>query len=248
MKIGLFHVKGSPGVTTLALALAAYGRRQGAVLIEADAAGGDLALRFGLAQHPGLAEFAARARQTVDRPNVLDGLVRRVEAGKAGAVDLVPAPVEPAAVEAALAALAANPETLGVAGRDRPVLLDLGRLDGHGPGSELLEFCDARAMLVRGDVVSLGHAREAAFAADLPGRGGFVLVDTGPYRAAEAAQVLGMPCLGIVPLRRRTLRGRRATRAVRALWVGLNMQVGVQVGAQISEPATVPALVEVNGR
>jgi hypothetical protein len=108
------------------------------------------------------------------------------------------------------------------------------------------------AVLVRGDVVSLGHAREAAFAAELPGRVGFVLVDTGPYRAAEAAEVLGMPCLGTVPLRRRTLRGYRATRAVRTLWAGLNTQAGVQIDAQataqVAEPATVPALVEVNGR
>jgi hypothetical protein len=239
--IGVFSVKGSPGATTLALALAAHGREQGAVLIEVDAAGGDLALRFGIPQAPGLAQFAARARQTGARREVLEGLVRTV--GTDGAnpiVDLLPAPVEPAAVQAAVTALAATPETLAAVARARPVVLDLGRQGPQPADFGLLAACDTVVLVVRGDAVSLGHARDAAWLGELPVRCGFVLVDTGPYRAAEAAEVLEIPCLASVPFGRRPLRGRAAAKAVRGLWATLT--------APAAEPIRTPELVEVNGR
>jgi hypothetical protein len=239
--IGVFNIKGSPGVTTLALALAAHGRDLGAVLVEADAAGGDLALRFGIPQTPGLVQFAARTRQTAARREPFDGLVRTVDTGGTNpVVDLLPAPVEPPAVQAAVAELAANRETLTAAGRTRPVLLDLGRLGPQAPGSGLLGVCDAAVLVVRGDAVSLGHARDAGWLKDLPTRCGFVLVDTGPYRAHEAADVLGLPCLASVPFSRKPLRGRRAEKSVRGLFTALT--------APAAEPIHTPALVEVNGR
>jgi hypothetical protein len=238
--IGVFTVKGSPGATTLALALAAHAREQGAVLIEADAAGGDLALRFGIPQAPGLAQFAARARQSGGRREVLDGLVRTVGADGTRPVDLLPAPVETAAVQAAVAALAATPETLTAAGTARPLVLDLGRLAPQPPDFGLLTACDTAVLVVRGDAVSLGHAREAGWLKELPVRCGFVLVDTGPYRAAEAADVLGLPCLASLPFNRKPLRGRAVAKALRGLWTLLTEPV--------AEPAPAPELVEVNGR
>lgn len=239
--ISVFTVKGSPGATTLALALAAHAREHGAVLIEADAAGGDLALRFGIPQAPGLAQFAARARQTGGRREVLDGLVRTVGGdGVSPLVDLLPAPVEPGAVQAAVAALAATPETLSAAGITHPLVLDLGRLAPQPPDFGLLAACDTAALVVRGDAVSLGHAREAGWLGELPVRCGFVLVDTGPYRAAEAADVLGLPCLASVPFSRRPLRGHGAIKTLRGLWTVLTTPV--------AEPMPTPELVEVNGR
>ena len=239
--IGVFNLKGSPGATTLALALAAHTREQGAVLIEADTAGGDLALRFGIPQAPGLAQLAARARQTGGRREALDGLVRTVGAdGTSPVVDLLPAPVEPAAVQAAVAALAAAPETLKAADTAHPLVLDLGRLAPQPPDYGLLAACDAAVLVVRGDAVSLGHAREARWLGELPVRCGFVLVDTGPYRAAEAADVLGLPCLASVPFGRRQLRGRGAAKALRRLWSELTV-------ADV-EPLRAPELVEVQGR
>lgn len=238
--ICVFSVKGSPGTTTLALALAAHGREQGAVLIEADTAGGDLALRFGIPQAPGLAQFAARARQAGARREVLDGLVRTVDADGTSPVDLLPAPVDPAAVLAAVTALAANPEALVEAGKARPLVLDLGRQRPQRPDLGLLAACDAAVLVVRGDAVSLGHAREAGWLRQLPVQCGFVLVDTGPYRADEASDVLGLPCLASVPFSGRPLRGRRARGAVRALWAGLTEPA--------REPIHATELVEANGR
>lgn len=238
--IGVFNVKGSPGATMLALALAAHSRAQGAVLIEADTAGGDLALRFGIPQQPGLAQFAARARHTAGRREVLDGLVRTVGGDSGNPVELLPAPVEPAAVQAAATALAANPETLTAAGAARLVVLDLGRLSPQTPGIRLLGSCDAAVLVVRGDAVSLGHAREAAWLKDLPVRCGFVLVDTGPYRAAEAAGVLDLPCLSVVPVGRRPLRGRHAANAIRDLCS--------ELAAAAAAPSHARDLVDVKGR
>lgn len=236
----VFNLKGSPGATTLALALAAYGHEHGAVLIEADSAGGDLALRFGIPQAPGLAQFAARAQQSGGRREVLDGLVRTVVADGIGPVDLLPAPVEPAAVQAALAALTENSETLAATARTRPLILDLGRQGPRPPDTGLLAACHTAVLMLRGDAISLGHARDAAWLKELPVRCGFVLVDTGPYQAAEAADVLNLPCLASVPFSRRPLRGRRGAKAARALFDALS--------ARSLEPRNLPELVEVEGQ
>ncbi len=57
MLIAVCSLKGSPGVTTWALALAAcWPRPASAVLVECDPSGGSLAARFGLAPAPGLVQ------------------------------------------------------------------------------------------------------------------------------------------------------------------------------------------------
>ena len=235
--IGVCSVKGAPGATTLAAALAVHGHAAEAVLIEADAAGGDLALQFGIGQNPGLAQLAARARHPASGRDVLDGLTCRIASQ---GFDLVPAPVEPAAVAAALGALAASSGVLAAVGRRRPLILDLGRVDPRSPGFALVESCDVLVLVVRGDLASLGHAREAAWLTETPGRTGFVLVDTGPYRAHEAADALALPHLGTVPFGRRPLTGRRGAKTVGAVWDGLR--------ATNPEPVTVPEPVQVSMR
>lgn len=234
--IGFFSLKGAPGVTTLATALARHA--SGAVFIEADAAGGDLVLQHGISQSPGLAQFAARARRVPETErDALDGLIRPIERG---GFDLVPAPVEPQAASAALAALAASPNALAEAGRGRALIVDFGRLGPHSPAFGLTQACDLLALVVRGDVASLGHARESTWLPEIPGRTGFVLVDTGPYRAKEAAEVLSEPFLGAVPFSRKRLDGRRNARAVDAVWRELS--------TRLHEPATAHAVAQVNTR
>ena len=60
--LALASVKGSPGVTTTALALASWWPRP-VVIVEADPAGGDLAARLGLPEEPGLVGLAASLRR-----------------------------------------------------------------------------------------------------------------------------------------------------------------------------------------
>jgi hypothetical protein len=209
--LGLCSAKGSPGVTYLATALASAGRAAGAVLVEADVAGGDLALAYASPQSPGLAQLAARARRTINGPDpeLLGDLVRDLAPGGPRAVT---APVGPRAAETAVALLAAHPDVLASAVESGPVIVDCGRVSGPSCAVwPLLASCDVVCLVVRGDVVSLGHAavlaevlRETSCLAV------FALVDTGPYRAREAAAVLGLPSVGTVPYPAR--RGSRALR------------------------------------
>ena len=237
--VGLCSVNGAPGATTLATALAAYGRTAGAVLIEADPAGGDLAVRYGISQYPGLAALAARARHLAEPGrDVLGDLIRLSEPG---GFDLVPAPVEPAAATAALDTLSAWPGTVAATGRNRPILVDLGRMDPRSPSRGLLDACDTLCLVVRGDAVSLGHAREASWLGQARTRVGFVLVDTGPYRAPEAAEALALPCLGTVPFHRKQLGGRKGARAMSALWTELFIPTHDPDPMPTPEPAQVNA-------
>ncbi len=72
--IAVASAKGSPGATTLTLALGlARPPARGCLIVEADPDGGSLAARLGLSYEPGLVELAAAARRempdaaTVDR-------------------------------------------------------------------------------------------------------------------------------------------------------------------------------------
>src|SRR5436305_6058470 len=80
-------VKDAPGVTTLAVGLVAGWPQPGAVLVEADPDGGDLAARFGHHPDPGLMSFAAAARSGAGGPS-LRGHVQRLRLD----IDVVLAP------------------------------------------------------------------------------------------------------------------------------------------------------------
>jgi MinD-like ATPase involved in chromosome partitioning or flagellar assembly len=220
--IALCSAKGSPGVTFLATALASVGRADGAVLVEADAAGGGLALDFGISESPGLAQLAARTRRLAHAPatDVMADLVRDVAPG---GPRVVTAPVAPCAAETAVTLLAAEPLMLTSAAGPGQVIVDCGRVPGAScPGWPLLVACDVVCLVVRGDVVSLGHAAVLAEALREAGRPFvFALVDTGPYRAREAAAVLGARCAGTVtyPARRRSRTLRRAANTLYAALV-----------------------------
>lgn len=87
MLIAVASVKGSPGATSLAVGLAVCWPTPGAVLVEADPAGGDLAFRFGCRRDPGPAELATDTRMGSRVPD-LGAYTRRLPLG----VDVVFAP------------------------------------------------------------------------------------------------------------------------------------------------------------
>ena len=227
--IGLFSVKGAPGTTTVATALAACQPSQNAVLIEADPAGGDLAMRLGISQQPGLAQLAARLCSTASDRSVFDGSARYVARG---GFELVMAPVQPLAAQAALEVLAQAGPLLTSASRARSVILDLGRADGSEPSMALANCCDVLAIVLRGDVSSIGHVREADWVSRIRRPVGFVLVDSGPYRAPEAAEALAIACLGQIPFGRHQPHTRKGAKAVARLRGRL---VAAATGTQIAE-------------
>ena len=88
MLVAVLSVKGSPGVTTFAVALAArWPAPYRPVLVEADPSGGDLATRFSLNPTPGLLSLAAAARRSAD-----PAMVWQHAQGLPGGLPLVAAP------------------------------------------------------------------------------------------------------------------------------------------------------------
>ena len=96
-------VKGSPGVTTVALALASWWPRP-VVVLEADPAGGDLAVRLGLPEDPGLVGLAAALR----RHSQADLLEHYAQESPLG-IPVVPAPAGARQSAASVSLLAALP-------------------------------------------------------------------------------------------------------------------------------------------
>jgi hypothetical protein len=159
--IAMFSDKGSPGVTTLALALAATWPRP-VTIAECDPAGGDLALRLTdeagrpqLAAGSGLLALAAAARRDPARaldehavpilglPNVsvVTGLTTPEQG--TGIVDLWPA------IAAALS------------GPGRPdVLADLGRLHPGSPAAAIAAAASFLVGVARGDAVGVLRMRD----------------------------------------------------------------------------------------
>lgn len=202
--VAVGSAKGSPGVTTLVLALAACWpvsvRRPRPLVVEADPSGGDVTARFELSDSPGLVDLAAAARRTAS-PRVLGECVQVLPGG-------VPVVVGPAGAQQAVAAVRLftgnGPALLRAGmGSDGSVLLDVGRFQAES--AALVEAADRLLLVSRGGVDALAHA--AARAADFLGCGRsveLVLVGPSPYPLSEISEVLGVRQVHRVPWDPRT--------------------------------------------
>ena len=196
MLIVVASISGAPGVSTMALGMAALWPKRPALLVEADPAGGVIAARFGLAQEPGLASLAAAARH--------GGAV----VGSAPFVQQIPlffhvvvGPGSPETATGAVGVLAMHPdEALGALA---PVVVaDVGRLYVGSPALGLLGAADA-VVVVAGPTTEyldhldhrLGVVREAARSAPV----GLALNGKGDYPADDVAGRLGVPVWAQLP-------------------------------------------------
>jgi hypothetical protein len=222
MIIAVGSLKGSPGVTTLTLALAdRWPAGDGEPLVvEADPAGGDLGARFGLlAGSRGLVTLAAAGRR--------GGAARPVEEHVLelpGGLQVVPAPAGAEQASAVLGELDGGGWSLlwsAARGQGRPVLVDCGRLDARSPARPVLEAAEALLLVVRARDDELSHlaARMPVIHSwALPAW--YVVVVAQPdqsadYRVGEISRVLGSRVLGPVPYdggAAGVLAGRRHTR------------------------------------
>ncbi|HEU0089853.1 MAG TPA: chromosome partitioning protein [Pseudonocardiaceae bacterium] len=199
MLIGLCSIKGSPGVTTTAVALAARWPQVLAepVLLEADPAGGDLGVRFGLPGTPGLGSLAAAARRTSD----LGLFVEHCQV-LPGGLRVVVGPLAAAQARAAVDMLASR--GLGVlraaaAALGSVVLVDAGRVDRSSPAVPLLRGASAVLVMVRSRVEDLAHVATLLAAVPTWTRcPGLVLVGSG-YPRAEVERELGVPVMATLP-------------------------------------------------
>ncbi|MFC7305128.1 hypothetical protein ACFQVC_12965 [Streptomyces monticola] len=187
--IALGSLKGAPGVSTLALALAATwpaGGTRRPVVAEADAAGGDFAVRFGLPDTDGLLALAAGARHA--------GADAEFDACTQHVAGDVPVIVAPNGADQAFNSVTEVADRLSVltgdADSEGTVLLDLGRL-GPAPSRQLARAADRMVLVARGRAEAL---------ADVAARPGWLdgadpeLAVVGPcrYSAADIAMALDM--------------------------------------------------------
>jgi hypothetical protein len=201
MLVAVLSVKGSPGVTTFSLALAArWPAPYHPVLVEADPSGGDLATRFSLESTPGLLSLAAAARRSAD-----PALVWQHAQGLPGGLPVVTAPPDADRARNALSALApdsaAGAGILRAAGNlpDTVLIVDCGRMDTGSPALPIVRAADAMVLLTGAHADDLAHLPRR-----LPAIGRWsphpvmLLVGEG-YSPAEVARELGVPPLGRVP-------------------------------------------------
>jgi hypothetical protein len=201
MLIALCSVKGSPGVTTLAVALAAqwpHAESTRRLVAEVDPAGGDLAMRFGLPATPGLVSLAAAARRTRD-PAVVWEHTRALPGG----ARVLVAPPGAAHARAALSTLATAPDgpLLHAVAREpgAVVLADCGRVDPGSPAEAIARRADALVLVTgtQGDDLAHTAARLGELARWTP-RPGLLLTGEG-YPTADVERELGVRAIGRIP-------------------------------------------------
>lgn len=199
MLVAIGSVKGSPGATTAAVALAArWPAGEEPTVIECDPAGGDLLVRFELEAYPGVVSLAAAARRGSEAD-----LLRRHTQRLPGGLPVVVGAVGGEQAKAALAVLASSGGVdvlcRAAAGDRAVVLADCGRLQSGSPALPVAQAADALLLVVRSTAEELAHV-----AALLPTAVGWcrsvrlLLVGDG-YGPAEVARELGVPVAGRLP-------------------------------------------------
>ena len=185
--------KGSPGATTLALALAALTTDQSPLLIEADPDGGDIAARCGLAVDPGLLTLAASGRRGLDRATV-DTHSQILPSG-------VTALLAPTSADRAASALtgigAALADALG--SEPRPVIVDCGRWNPRSPTADLVATASVALLVLRPSIEGVEHARwQLTSLAASVARAIAVCIGERPYPSEEVRSALGVKELYVV--------------------------------------------------
>ncbi|MGA5700536.1 hypothetical protein [Peterkaempfera bronchialis] len=211
--IAVAGTPGAPGATTSALALLfawplAEGRR--VLLAECDPDGGAVlagALEGRIEAVYGLRNLAVADRRGRLTEELWDQLVDLSPGGTADRL-LLPGLTDPA--QAVGLAYTWEPlieafHALEPHGYD--VILDLGRSGAYGPSAALVRRADAVLVTVRNTLRGLSAARPrlAALREDLDSSGtgsdalGMLLIQEGPYPAADVSRELGVPVLGLLP-------------------------------------------------
>ncbi|WP_410645338.1 MinD/ParA family protein [Amycolatopsis sp. lyj-346] len=196
MLIALTSLKGSPGVTTFTVALAANWpvalRR---LVVECDPAGGDLAQRFGLAPSPGLLSLAAAARHPAGSDVVWNHTQML-----GGELPVVAGPAGGPQARAALGTLVAAGSPLYRAAREPGVLMfaDCGRMDLGSPAESLIRQADV-LLLVSGTYCDeLAHLAARLHEFGRAARPSLVLAGRG-HPTNEVERELGVPVIARIP-------------------------------------------------
>jgi len=191
--IAVTGTKGSPGATTVALALAAITAARAPLFVEADPAGGDLAARCGATLDGGLVTFAAGSRAGVGRVN-LDAHTQLLPSG-------VRVMLAPTCGTQASSALRSIGTAFGPTLRDDDslVIIDAGRWDAHSPAGTVVAGASAAILVLRPTVEGVEHARwHLTSLATLVDRVVAVCIGERPYPSDEVRGVLHVDELYVV--------------------------------------------------
>jgi len=239
--IALAAGKGSRGVTTATLALAAVWPQQRRVLVaECDPGGGTLAVRFGLRPVPGLLTLASVGRRNLDPQE----LWSHVQTLPGGGLETLLAPVR-AEQSLALGRLWSDlPQA--IARLDADVIADCGRLFPGTPVEPLLRAADAVVLVCTPTPEGVLQLQTRIEALATHGVHPVVLlVGEQPYGAAEvgelleaeaAAKVAAIAVLADDPRAARMLAGEpgRARYFDRSLLVRSAREVATRLGARLA--------------
>lgn len=190
--VALISAKGSPGVTTAAVALAAgWPVARSAVVVETDLAGGDIAAACGLALEPGLGSLASAGRHGFDAAALLSH-AQRLPCGAQAVVG----PLSDDEAGAALDTLTPNlKDAMASAAID--VLADCGRFAYDELLESVLRCSDLALVVSRPTLGALEHVRSRLERLRrLAPQVALLLVGERPYPAAEVAEALACEVLG----------------------------------------------------
>lgn len=202
--LSLLSAKGSPGVTTATVALTMAWSTvlpgRSALAVDADPIGGDIGagvLRGAAPMSAGILPLATA--RDVAAQDALDSATVHLRAdGSARVLPGVPDEARAAALPLAWDVLAELRADLHHTGCD--VLVDAGRVDRAALGSVWLADSDLAVLLVRPSLAGVMAAHR--FAAAWPWAGvplHLLVVDAdSPYRAAEVADAVGVPLIGVL--------------------------------------------------
>jgi hypothetical protein len=197
--VAVGSAKGSPGATTTTLALA-YWWNDPCIVIEADAAGGDIAARCGMPEEPGLVGMAAGLRripQSGRSPDTwITDHVQEITAG----IRVLVAPTGSHQTGAALDLISTSNPSLSSVGTD--LLIDVGRDSDLRASASWIDgnSSDLFVWACRPVLADLAHLAAKLDRHQPDGRNHVVvLCGTGPYPADEVATTLDVVVIGRLP-------------------------------------------------
>jgi MinD-like ATPase involved in chromosome partitioning or flagellar assembly len=194
--LALASIKGSPGVTTTALALAAASADgPEAIVAELDPGGGDIAARFSRPFEPGLLSLAAAARRPGEPVRLADHSQPIL-----GDISVLVGPVAGEHADAAMRLLSERGVWHELQSGETLVLADCGRLDGSSTALAIVEASTALVVVCRGILSELHHVHaRLPWLRRVAERVGLVLIGDGPYTETEVAESLEVDVLGTLP-------------------------------------------------
>ncbi len=198
--IAIGSVRGAPGATTLAIALAAVWDRAGRLpfLLEADPDGGVLAARFGLGHRPSLTDLGVRARSSIQADDLWQAAQAVPTPGDGGAIPVVVAHPSSDQCQATLRTVGSRLGALLESMPEHDVLADVGRLRPGSPALGLVEEASLVLLVLRPRLEEVDAVAQRVASLNERRSVRLVLVGERPYPPGEVASVLGVKVLGIV--------------------------------------------------